>query len=109
MQELMPKFDLGMRIVLTQGTQRLNERGDLNLMDLLKRHGQLEPGNLDKEDQASNRRAVKDGSRIMSSYDTPVGVVWVITEAVGEVTDGDGEYYRAGRRAATTFLLPSEY
>jgi hypothetical protein len=48
---------------------------------------------------AANQSALKDGSRIFSSYIIGDDKVWVITEAVNE----------DGSRNSTTVLLPSEY
>jgi len=51
-------------------------------------------GDLCEEDRAENEFSVKNGFRILSSYTTQYGKLWVITEA---------------DRSATTFLLPEEY
>ena len=51
-------------------------------------------------DQAALLEALKDGSRIFSTYKTRKGVkLWVITEAEDD----------SGVRCATTILLPEEY
>lgn len=74
-------------------------------LSLLRRHLVLDPGTLDRHDQKVNRDALKDGSRIFSSYlvgptDPETGdvskgeKVWVITEA---------------DRSSTCILLPDEY
>ena len=48
-----------------------------------------------EEDQAANRQAIAEGSRVFSAYHLGTGVkLWVITEA---------------DRSATTLLLPDEY
>lgn len=47
-----------------------------------------------KEDSELNDRAVKDGERVLASYDTIEGKIWIITE---------------WDRSYTTILFPSEY
>lgn len=62
---------------------------------LLDRHLSCDWSDMDAEDQKSNREALKNGSRVFSSYRLGDGVkIWVITEA---------------DRSCTTILLPSEY
>lgn len=57
-------------------------------------------GDLCKEDQEQNERAILCGGRLMGSYRTQRGgKIWIITEAGGE----------DGHRAATTVLFPDEY
>jgi hypothetical protein len=52
-------------------------------------------GDLDDEDWATNDRALKDGSRILSQYTLSTGTkFWIITDAGHDIT---------------TFLLPEEY
>lgn len=51
-------------------------------------------GELCQEDREQNNRAVALGERVLGSYDTSAGKVWIITE---------------WDRSATTFLFPSEY
>jgi hypothetical protein len=66
----------------------------------LQRHVQGDWGELREEDRLANNQALIDGSRILSTYRTSLGVkLWVITEAVDD----------PGQRAATAILLPSEY
>jgi len=61
----------------------------------LRRHADGDWGDLCKEDKTSNDRALRDGSRLFSSYEFPSrGKLWIITEA---------------DRSATTFLLPEDY
>jgi hypothetical protein len=45
-------------------------------------------------DRRQNEIALREGSRVFSSYETPAGKVWIITEA---------------DRSVTTILLPEEY
>ena len=64
------------------------------LMPYLFRHLTGDWGDVDEFDRQQNDLAVKDGSRILSAYQTPAGRLWLITES---------------DRSATTFLLPDEY
>ena len=63
-------------------------------MPYLFRHLTGDWGDVDEFDKQQNDLAVKDGSRILSAYQTPAGKLWLITES---------------DRSATTFLLPDEY
>ena len=65
----------------------------IDLQALLARHTSGDWGDLGLEDQALNDRSVAEGERLLSSYDTPKGKVWIITE---------------WDRSVTTILLPSE-
>ena len=62
--------------------------------DLLARHATGDWGELCAFDRRQNEIALRDGSRVLSSY--PVGTqrVWIITDA---------------DRSVTTILLPEEY
>lgn len=51
-------------------------------------------GDVCQEDWEQNDYAVKAGERVLGSYNTSAGKVWIITE---------------WDRSATTFLFPSEY
>ena len=94
-----PKFALG-QTVATPAALEVIEASDQLPAEFIKRHLQLEQGDLCDEDHELNAEAVKDGSRILSSFKTAKGTkIWVITEA----EDDDGQ------RAATTILLPDEY
>lgn len=87
-----PKFPilhLG-RIVATPGVLALGV--DTNA--LLTRHVSGDWGDLDAEDKATNENGLLHGERLMSSYETPKGTVWVITER---------------DRSVTTLLLPEDY
>ena len=93
------KFVLG-QVVATPGCLSVLEQSGQSPSEFLNRHLQREQGDLCDEDHELNGEALKDGSRILSSYKTSKGVkIWVITEA----KDGNG------RRSATTLLLPEEY
>lgn len=63
--------------------------------EFLDQHARGEWGDVDAQDKEANEAALRDGTRILSSYKTKAGVkLWVITEA---------------DRSATTVLLPDEY
>lgn len=87
-----PLFELG-TIVATPGALELKEKG-VNLAALLMRHVIGDWGNVSKKDAVENEMSLMSNFRILSSYETPFGNVWIITEA---------------DRSATTFLLPDEY
>jgi hypothetical protein len=68
--------------------------------ELVAQHIQGQWGELGEEDRRLNDEAVKDGSRILSSFILKTGVkVWVISDAEND----------HGIRASTVALLPSEY
>ena len=86
------KFNLG-QIVATRGIHDLLDRSAISI--LLARHVSGDWGNLCEEDKALNDAALLSGQdRIFSSYNTPLGKIWIITEH---------------DRSLTTILLPSEY
>ena len=66
----------------------------INIIMLLSRHGSGDWGDLCDEDKKANDSAISYGQRLLSSYDTVAGKLWIITES---------------GRHATTVLLPSEY
>jgi hypothetical protein len=88
-------FELGC-VVMTPGAAALN----VDLGPFLARHSQGDWGdNLDNFDKRQNDIAVKEGYRILSAYDVPIGNeeterIWIITEA---------------DRSATSLILPYEY
>lgn len=94
-----PTFQVG-RAVATPSALALMDKHHIEPLDLLRRHQQGDWGNLDKHDHAANLAALKDGGRLLSSYEIGRQKLWVITEAVGE----DGV-----TRASTCILLPEEY
>src|SRR5262245_14539471 len=95
-----PRFSLGSLVATPGALQVLADSGQVP-SDFLSRHARGDWGDVDQEDwKLNNDAAVKDGSRILSSYVTLRGVkLWVITEAAGE----------HGFRSCTTILLPAEY
>jgi len=54
------------------------------------------------EDGKLNVCAIRYGGRVLSAYDTPVGVLWILT-------DGIEPGGNAGEDTYTTCLLPDEY
>lgn len=88
-------FSLG-RLIMTAGFLELfsdSFLADKEAMILLTRHLQGDWGNLDREDCATNNRAVQEGNRILSSYTVHGQTIYVVTEA---------------DRSVTTILLESE-
>jgi len=87
-------FSLG-QVVSTPGALETLEALGVAPITLLHRHISGDWSDMDTEDQRANRRAIKEGSRVFSSYliadDTKI---WIITEA---------------DRSSTTILLPDEY
>ncbi len=78
------------KIVATPGVLTLAERG-IDLLEYLQRHLNGDWGDLCEEDKVENLFSIKHGLRLLSTYNTPFGVLWIITEA---------------DRSVTTFLLP---
>ena len=81
------------KIVATPGALALAERG-IDLLECLQRHLNGDWGDLCEEDKVENLFSLKHGLRLLSAYNTPLGKLWIITEA---------------DRSVTTFLLPEEY
>ena len=84
---------LGKILATPEALKLLVEAGG-HPFDLLARHATGDWGELCAFDRRQNEIALREGSRVLSSY--PVGreCVWVITEA---------------DRSVTTILLPEEY
>jgi hypothetical protein len=61
---------------------------------LLARQATGDWGELCAFERRQNEMALREGYRVLSSYETPAGTVWIITEA---------------DRSITTILLPEEY
>lgn len=96
-----PLFPLGQTVATPGAVEVLAaEGGDwrFNAAVYLARHQDGDWGDIPHEDAAENRRSVRQGWRVLSSY--PVGAVelgariWIITEA---------------DRSSTCILLPEEY
>lgn len=87
-------FALG-RIVATPGALEALERANQQPQQFLDRHAHGDWGDLDSDDAAENQFSLKNGFRLLSSYQTAAGEkLWVVTEA---------------DRSVTTVLLPEEY
>ncbi len=89
-----PKFELG-NVVATPGAIELLIGAERSPVEFIARHARGDYGDLDEHDRLANEAALRNGSRILSSY-IVVGDerLWILTEASREVT---------------TLLRPSEY
>lgn len=105
---LTARFHLG-QLLATPGAIHTLQRFEVDPLSLLTRHVQGDWGDLCEVDRMANEVAVEYGNRILSSYKLKrnqgpkvlEATVWIITEATYGTLGGP--------RAATTFLLPSEY
>ena len=89
-------MEFGM-IFATKGVADYAEQNPVFRMELaaiFARYSLGDWGELCQEDWAQNDQAVVLGERVLGSYNTSAGTVWIITE---------------WDRSATTFLFPSEY
>jgi hypothetical protein len=87
-----PQFELG-NIFTTPGADEMIADG--LLADLyIDRHWRGDWGDIDEEDKEANEEAITHGDRLLSCFDTPVGRLWIITEA---------------DRSTTTLMTPEEY
>lgn len=75
---------------------------------LLRRHVSGDWAHMEAEDRAANIQAVADGSRILTSFAFQSGRIWIITEAMSDITE-DGQAKRQPSRSSTCLLLPEEY
>ena len=82
------------RVVATPGALSLLGKSGEHPFDLLARHETGDWGELCTFDRRQNEIALREGYRVLSSYETTAGRVWIITEA---------------DRSITTILLPEEY
>jgi hypothetical protein len=82
------------RVVATPGALKLLIEAGGHPFDYLVRHATGDWGELCAYDRRQNEVALRDGYRVLSSYEIPTGRVWIITEA---------------DRSVTTILLPEEY
>jgi len=87
------RFPLG-RIVITPGAAKALSDSNLQALALLRRHQTGDWGIVPPEDAKENELSLREGFRIISSYNVADTKVWIITEA---------------NRSLTTILLPSEY
>ena len=89
-----PLFPSG-RLVATPGALALLEQTNKSPLEFLSRHLRGDWGDLCPEDKAENELSLKNGFRILSSYQvSETGTLWIITEV---------------DRSVTTLLLPEEY
>lgn len=86
-------FPLG-RIVATPGALNLLVMAGQDPSELLKRHQSGDWGDVPPADAAENRRSIRHGWRILSSYQVGSQRIWIITEA---------------NRSSTCLLLPEDY
>lgn len=87
-------FQLGQVVATPGALAALRESGHTPI-DFLQRHSKGDWGDLEGCDVKSNEIGLREGDRIVSSYQTRKGeTVWIITEA---------------DRSSTCLLLPSEY
>jgi hypothetical protein len=63
-------FELG---VITATPGALLDFGPALIADLLCRHAAGDWGDLDAHDRRENERGIREGFRLLSSYDTPLG------------------------------------
>jgi hypothetical protein len=92
-------FNLGQTLA-TPGALAALEQAGQGPAQFLARHQLKDWGELCEDDKFANEESLKDGSRLLSAYQTKLGVkIWIITEAADD----------QGRRVATTILLPDEY
>lgn len=93
-----PLFALGTVFATPAVLEHLTQHGYLPNA-LLGRHVHGDYGQLCPEDQHANDRAVREGERILSSYQVEGETVYVLTDAVKE----------DGLRHATALMLACEY
>jgi hypothetical protein len=82
------------KVVATPGALKLLMEARAHPFDYLARHATGDWGELCAFDRRQNEIALREGYRVLSSYDVLAGKVWIITEA---------------DRSVTTILLPEEY
>ncbi len=93
------RFKLG-QVLATPGALEALERTNSNGLEYLRKHVSGNWGIVCEGDKQANEEALKTGARLLSAYFLPDETrLWIITEAADD----------AGRRAATTLLLPEEY
>ena len=82
------------KVVATPGALKLLSEMGEDPFGYIARHATGDWGELCAFDRRQNEIALREGYRILSSYDVLAGRVWIITEA---------------DRSVTTILLPEEY
>ena len=81
-------------VVATPAALDLVREHGLDVVALLHRHRSGDWGDVSRHDARANDRSARNGTRVLSAYDTAGGRLWIITEA---------------DRSATTVLRPSDY
>lgn len=92
----MPRFQLG-KLVMTSGIQNIineNPSYQYELVNYLNRYMNEDWGDLCVDDKQMNEDAIKNNERLLASYVTSGGKIYIITER---------------DRSYTTILLRSEY
>jgi hypothetical protein len=82
------------RVVATPGALKLLSEASEDLFGYLARHATGDWGELCAFDRRQNKIALREGYRVLSSYEVLEDRVWIITEADHSIT---------------TILLPEEY
>lgn len=87
-------------VFATPGALAAMEESGQTPAEFLSRHTRGDWGCVSREDGRLNDRAVESGARILSAYETHLGVrLWIITESEND----------QGERSHTTILLPQDY
>jgi hypothetical protein len=117
------------RVSATPAALRFCEERDVDLVELLRRHALCEWGDVDAEDRRANEQALRDGTRVLSSFRQADGAkLWIITDGLSDACPAcwagigacepekgsrhAGLHFRDDlppRRLTTTVLLPSDY
>ena len=100
------RFEPGV-LAMTLGIAEARRRGIISVGALFKRHFSGDYGEINEEDKRANELSIKEGSCIVSGYDTDAGRVLIITAPESERTILPD--YVEGHRAFTTMLLAEEY
>ena len=82
------------QVVATPGALKLLGKVREHPFEYLARHATGDWGELCAFDRRQNEIALREGLRVLSSYDVSEGSVWIVTEA---------------DRSVTSILLPEEY
>lgn len=91
------KFALGQLVVTAGVNEEMAENSEFSghVLNCMRRHAAGDWGDLCREDVRENEESLKQGFRLLSSYDHGVlPKIWIITEA---------------DRSVTTVLFPEEY
>ena len=89
------EFEMGMQLVTAKVCAEMETPEFMfDVAMALERFSRKDWGNMCDEDKKINEEALLTGDRLMGSYDTCKGKIWIITES---------------DRSATTVLFPDEY